>query len=43
MSNYKNLSSITNFLSSGLTKDKKAEFLDTVQDAIADGDYDSAL
>ena len=43
MSNYKNLSSITNFLASGLTKDNKNEFIDTVQDAIAEGDYDSAL
>ena len=43
LSNYKNLNSIANFLSSGLTKDKKADFLDTIQDAIAEGDYDAAL
>lgn len=36
LSNYKNTNSIVNFLTSGMTKDKKADFLDAVQDAMAE-------
>jgi hypothetical protein len=36
LSNYKNTNSIVNFLTSGMTKDKKADFLDTIQDAMAE-------